>query len=169
MANQPHAASVTAPLDPRIARCRKLVTRKALLAAGAALVPIPGLDVAADVALLTQLIGRINLEFGLTEAQIEALAPSRRALVYKGIQLVGSSLIGSSITRDLVLVLLRQVSTRLTAQQVSKYIPLAGQAASATLAYVAMRYVCNQHIADCAKVSAQLRLAAPDPDGTRIA
>lgn len=153
-------------VDPRVAACRKLVSRKAILSAGAALVPIPGLDIAADIALLTQLIDQINQRFGLTEAQIESLSPSKRALAYKAIQMVGSTLIGSSITRDLILVALRKVAKRLTTQQVAKYVPIAGQALSAALAYGAMRYVCNQHIADCARVAAQLALPAPTDSAT---
>ncbi len=155
---RPHA---TASPDPRIAECRKLVSRKALLAAGAAVVPIPGLDVAADLALLTRLIEQINTRFGLTEAQIEALSPSKKALAYKAITMVGSSVIGSAVTRKLVLLLLRKVGVRFTAKQLTRYVPLAGQAVSAALAYGAMRHVCHQHIADCAWVAAQLELPAP--------
>jgi uncharacterized protein (DUF697 family) len=150
----PAATTLDAPLvDTRVAECRKLVTKQALLAAGVALVPVPGLDIAVDVALLMRLINQINRRFGLTEAQIEALSPTQRALVFKGITLVGSTLIGSTLTRELVLALLRQVGVRLTSQQVAKYIPLAGQAISAALAFAAMRMVCNQHIADCQRVS----------------
>jgi uncharacterized protein (DUF697 family) len=147
--------------DPRVEACRRMVSRKALLAAGASLVPIPGLDVAADVALLMRLVQQINERFGLSEAQVEALSPSQRALVFKGITLVGSGLIGSAVSRELVLQLLRTVGVRITAKQFTRYIPLAGQAVSAALAYSAMRYVCNQHIADCARVANQLRLASP--------
>lgn len=155
------AAATPAAADPRIAECKKLVSRKAMLSAGAAMVPIPGLDLAADVALLTRLISQINQRFGLSEAQIEALSPSKRALAFKAIQFVGSTLIGSAITRDLVLYVLRKVGVRFTTKQVTKYVPLAGQAVSAALAYSAMRYVCNQHIEDCARVAAQLELPAP--------
>lgn len=138
-----------------------MVSRKALLAAGASLVPIPGLDVAADVALLMRLVQQINERFGLSEAQVDALSPGQRALVFKGITLVGSGLIGSAVTRELVLQLLRTVGVRITAKQFTRYVPLAGQALSAALAYSAMRYVCNQHIADCAQVASRLRLAPP--------
>ena len=138
-----------------------MVARKALLSAGAAVIPIPGLDIAADVALLMRLIDQINQRFGLTEAQIEALSPSKRALAFKAIQLVGSSLIGSAITRELVIRMLGKVGVRVATKQFAKYVPLAGQALSAALAYSAMRFVCNQHIADCVRVAAQLGLPAP--------
>lgn len=149
-------------LDPRVAACRQLVARKAILAAGASLVPIPGLDIAVDVALLMRLLQQINERFGLTQAQIEALAPDRKAIAFKAMTAVGSSLIGSAITRELVLQVLRTVGVRITAKQMTRYIPLAGQALSAALAYSAMRYVCNQHINDCARVASMLALSAPN-------
>lgn len=149
--------------DPRIIECKKWVSRKAILSAGAAVLPIPGLDVAADIALLTRLIHQINQRFGLSEAQIEALSPSKRALAYKAIQSVGSSLIGSAITRELILRVLRVVGVRFTSKQLAKYVPLAGQAVSAALAYSAMRYVCNQHIDDCARVAAELTAESGRP------
>lgn len=145
-------------VDPRVTECRQLVSRKALLAAGASMVPIPGLDIAADVALLMTLIHQINERFGLSEAQIEAMSPTQRALVFKGITLVGSSVIGSAITRNAVLALLRTVGVRVTAKQFTKYVPLAGQALSAALSYSAMRYVCHRHIDDCARVAGELLL-----------
>ena len=144
--------------DPRIAQCRQMVSRKAMWSAGASIIPIPGLDVAADVALLMKLIDEINHSFGLTEKQIETLSPSKRAIAYKAIQFVGSTLIGSAVTKELILHVLRSVGVRFTAKQFTKYVPLAGQAVSAALSYSAMRYVCNQHINDCAKVAAQLHL-----------
>jgi uncharacterized protein (DUF697 family) len=149
-----------------VADCRRMVSRKAMLSAGASLVPIPGLDVAADVVLLMRLFAQINERFGLSEAQVEALAPDKRVLVYKAITAVGSTLVGSSITRQLVLKVLGSVSQRLAGRQLTRFVPLAGQAVSAVLAYSAMRYVCNQHIDDCARVVGLLRLGS-SADGDR--
>ena len=42
--------------DPRVEECRRLVSRKALGSAGMSVVPIPGLGVAAEVALLLLLL-----------------------------------------------------------------------------------------------------------------
>ena len=147
--------------DPRVAECRRMVSRKALVSAGMSVVPIPGLDVAADVALLMRLIQQINLKFGLSEAQIEALSPGKQALAFKAITMVGSTLVGSAITRSLVLQVLKTVGVRFTAKQMARYVPLAGQALSAGLAYSAMRYVCFKHIEDCARVAGMLQLPAP--------
>ena len=53
------------------------------------------------------------------------------------------------------------VHAELTTQQAAKYVPLAGQAVSAALTYTALRYVCEQHIQQCAQVARQLALPAP--------
>ncbi len=150
-------------IDAVAQHCRRLVTRRALVAAGVAVVPIPGVDWITDVAVLLKLIPDINAAFGLTPAQVERLAPDRRVVVYKAISASGSLLVGKLITRDLVLHALRLVGIRLTTQQAAKYVPLAGQAISAALTFSALKYVCEQHIRQCMDVARQLALPAPEP------
>jgi uncharacterized protein (DUF697 family) len=153
------------PLPPHLAavaqRCRRLVSQRALLAAGVATLPVPGLDWATDIGILVKLLPRINEAFGLTPEQIERLAPERRIVVYKAISAGGGMVIGKLVTRELVLTLLKVVGVRLTTQQAAKYVPLAGQAVSAALTYSALRYVCEQHIRQCADVARRLALPAP--------
>ena len=48
------------------AQCRRLVTKRALVAAGVAVVPIPGIDWLTDVAVLVKLLPEISRAFGLT-------------------------------------------------------------------------------------------------------
>lgn len=148
------------------ARCRQMVRRRALVAAGVAMVPVPGLDWLTDVGILVELLPRISAAFGLSPEQIERLAPERRVVVYKAISAGSSLLIGKIVTRDLVLMLLKLVGVRLTTQQAAKYVPIAGQAVSAALTYSALRFVCEQHIRQCLEVSR--RLALPAPSGTRV-
>ncbi len=143
------------------ARCRKQVTRSAVLAAGVSIVPLPGVDWVADVGLLMRLLPKINAEFGLSPEQIEQLAPDRRLVVYKAISAAGGLLVGKIVTRDLVLRLVRLVGMRLTAQQAAKYVPLAGQAVSAVLTFTALKFVCEQHIQQCLAVARSLQLPAP--------
>jgi hypothetical protein len=141
-----------AELDAVAARCRAMVTRRALASAGAVLVPLPGLDLAADVALLTQLIPAINQEFGLTPDQIERLNPRAKALLYKAIVAFGGAMVGRVITRELVLQALAAVGMRITAKTAARFVPIAGQAVSAGLSYTAMRFVGTTHIRDCRRV-----------------
>ena len=142
-------------------RCRKRVRQRALLAAGVAMVPVPGIDWVTDVGLLIKLLPEISSAFGLSPAQVERLAPDRRVVVYKAISAGGSLLLGRMVTKELVLLLLKTIGVRLSAQQAVKYLPLAGQAVSAALTYSALKLVCEQHIKQCEAVARQLLLAPP--------
>ncbi len=148
-----------------VLRCRRLVTRRALLAAGVAMVPLPGVDWLADIAVLMRLLPEINAAFGLSPEQVERLAPKRRVAVYKALSATGGLLAGRLVTRGLVLHLLKLVGLRLSVQQAAKYLPIAGQAVSAALTFSALKVVCHQHIAQCEAVSRQLLLPAPEPAG----
>ena len=148
-----------------VRRSRRLLNRRALVAAAASAVPVPGLDWAVDAALLSQLIPQINAEFGLSPAQLDKLPAHKREQVQKAVGVVGSVLVGKLITHDLVLRAAKTVGMRLTVQQAAKYVPLAGQAVSAIMGYTAIRYLGEQHIRDCVRVAqaAQLALPAPSP------
>ncbi len=152
-----------AQIEATVRECRRLVSRRAMLAAGVAMVPIPGLDWLTDVAVLMKLIPRINRHFGLSPEQVARLSPDRRIAVFKAATAGGSLLIGRMVTRELVMKALRLIGVRLTAQQASKYVPIAGQAVSAALTYSALRYVLEQHIRQCAEVSHQLLLLPAPP------
>ena len=141
--------------------CRKRVALSALLAAGVAIVPVPGLDWLADIGLLVKLLPEISAAFGLSPEQVERLAPDRRIVVYKAISTGGGMLVGKVVTRELVMTMVRLVGVRLSAQQAAKFVPIAGQAVSAALTYTALRYVCEQHIRQCLAVARQLQLPAP--------
>lgn len=148
-------------VDAIAKRCRQRVHQRALLAAGVAMVPVPGLDWVTDVGVLIKLLPDINQAFGLAPEQIERLAPERRLVVYKAISAGGGLLVGKLVTRELVLTVLRVVGVRLTTQQAAKYLPIAGQAVSAALTYGALKFVCEQHIQQCIAVRRQLLLPAP--------
>ena len=150
-------------VDAAVRQCRRLVNRRALVAAGVAAVPIPGVDWITDVAVLLKLIPEINRTFGLTPEQVERLAPDRQLVVYKAISAGGGMLVGRLVTRELIVKLLKLVGVRLTTQQAAKYVPIAGQAVSAVLTFSSLKYVCEQHIQQCVAVSRQLMLPAPRP------
>ena len=150
-----------AHIDDAARHCRRLVNRRALVAAGVAMVPIPGLDWLTDIGVLLKLIPEINRTFGLTPEQVERLAPDRRIAVYKAISAGGGMLVGRLVTRELVMTMLRMVGVRLTTQQAAKFVPIAGQAVSAALTFSALKYVCEQHIRQCMAICERLALPAP--------
>jgi uncharacterized protein (DUF697 family) len=153
--------STPAQIEAAARAARRLVSRRALLAAGVAVVPIPGIDWATNVGVLVQLLPDINRIFGLSAEQVARLAPDRRLVVFKAITTGGGLLVGRLVTRELVLSMLRMVGLRLSAQQAVKFVPIAGQGLSAVLTYGALKYVCEQHIRQCMAICEQLRLPAP--------
>ena len=146
-----------------VQRSRQMLRRRAWVAGAAAAVPFPGLDWAMDAAMLTQLLPRINSEFGLTPQQIEQLDAKEKERVQKAIAMIGSVLIGRVVTKTLVLRFARVVGVRLTAAQAAKYVPLAGQLVSGALGYAALRYLGEQHLQDCIRVVQASGLQLPAP------
>jgi uncharacterized protein (DUF697 family) len=140
-------------IDAVARQCRKLATRRALISAGASVVPIPGVDVAVDISVLMSMIEDINAAFGLTPEQIEQLAPRRKLFAYKAVMAVGSALVGRVVTRELVIKLLKTVGVRLTTKQVAKAVPFAGQVVAASLSFAALKYLGDRHIEDCVQVA----------------
>ena len=165
------SAPAGSPMEAAVARAHRLLHRRALVAAVASTVPVPGLDWAVDAALLSRLLPQISAEFGLTPQQLDQLDPQQREKVQKAVALVGSVLIGKFITKDLILKAAKTVGMRMTTRQLAKYVPLAGQAVAAAVGYATLRYIGQQHIQDCVRVvqSAGLALPAPTPTSTSSA
>ncbi len=158
-------ASGHAALTAAVQRGRKLLHRRALIAAAAGAMPVPGLDWAVDAALLSRLIPKINAEFGLLPDQLDRLSPHERERVQKAVALVGTVLVGKFITRDLVLKAAKAVGLRLTAGQAARFVPLAGQAVSALVGYSAIRYLGEEHLKDCVRIALKAELRLPyQPD-----
>lgn len=154
-------AAEDAALAAAVKRSRKLLNKRALVAAAASAVPVPGLDWAVDAATLSKLIPEINREFGLTPEQLDQLDPKKREQVQKAVALVGSVLVGKLISRDLVIKAASKIGMRLTTKQLAKYVPFAGQMVSAAVGYAALRYLGEQHMKDCIQVATKARLRIP--------
>lgn len=153
-----------------VRRSRRLLGRKALMAAAIGAVPIPGIDWAADAALLARVIPQISAQFGLSVTQVDRLAPSERERIRKAAATVGALLVGRLVTRELLIKLASHAGVRMTAKQATKYVPVVGQAISATLSYAAMRALGELHIKDCVQVAQRLRHLLPpaSASGTRV-
>jgi uncharacterized protein (DUF697 family) len=150
-------AADDAALEAAVKRSRKLLHKRAMVAAAASAVPVPGLDWAVDAALLSKLIPEINRQFGLTPAQLDQLDPNKRDQVQKAVATVGTVLIGKLISKDLII----KVGVRLTTKQLAKYVPFAGQIVSAAVGYAAIRYFGEEHMKDCIRVARQAQLEVP--------
>ena len=161
MPNALHMASEDAALQAAVKRSRKLLNKRAIVAAVASAVPVPGLDWAVDAALLSKLIPEINKEFGLTPQQLDQLNPKKREQVQQAVTVVGSVLIGKFISRDLVIKAATKIGTRLTTKQLAKYVPFAGQMVAAAVGYAAIRYLGEEHLKDCIRVAREAQLEVP--------
>ena len=163
MASAQQMAADNPQLAAAVQRSRRLLHRRALVAAAGSTVPGPGLDWAGGAALLSRVLPQNRGQFGLTPVQLDQLDPGKREQVQKAVTLVGSVLIGKLITKELVLRITRTVGLRLTTKQLAKYVPLAGQAVAATVGYATLRYLGEQHLRDCVLVVQQSQLQLPVP------
>lgn len=130
-------------------RCKTMVRKRAMASSGMALLPVPGVDIAADVGLLLELLPSINRQFRLTPEQIERLDPQLKSFLYGVIKTTGSRVAGHVVTQQAVLAMLKKLGVRLTAKQALKFIPFAGQAAAAALSGSAMLLIGHAHIEEC--------------------
>ncbi|NHC62910.1 hypothetical protein [Paenalcaligenes suwonensis] len=151
------AATTLAELEQIRADCRKLVSQRALISAAAAVVPIPGLDVSTDVALLLQILPQINEKFGLSAQQVEELSPELKKIMVVGGANFSIGLLGKVITPQRVLSLLKSMGMKsLATKYGGKYIPVLGSVAASGLSYVILRRVGHKHIDECFHIASQL-------------
>lgn len=147
-------------------RCREMVRKRALMSAGVAAVPLPGVDILSDLTTFTVLVEEVNQEFGLSQQQIERLHPRMRVLVYQAAASVGGMLVGKLVTKALVLQIFKRAGVRIAARTVTKVVPIAGQVASAAIGFALFRKMGYQHVDACAKVAQELQKARVIDMGT---
>ncbi len=66
---------------------------------------------------------------------------------------VGNELAGKTVSATVVRSLLKKVSSRIAARQVSRFVPLMGQAVSAGISFAAMRYLGRNHVNQCYQIA----------------
>lgn len=157
-------AASTASDDAVLRRCRRLVRKQALKAAGVSALPVAGVDIVVNARLLASTIEEISNAHGLSPEQIARLPPALRERVDDMALEVGSYLIGRVLTQSALLAALRTFGLRLSAQQAAKLAPVAGLAASAAMSGWMFKRLCDRHIEQCRSVrAALLLLGAPRP------
>ncbi|WP_423233944.1 hypothetical protein [Amphibiibacter pelophylacis] len=149
------------------AQCLGMVRQRAATSGGSALIPVPGADIVADVALLMELLPAINRAFGLAPEQIALLAPTLQTQLRAQLGDGARPLVGQTITRSLVLAVLKQMAVRLAARQVLKWVPVAGQATAAVMAAWALHQIGKRHVNDCCSVIEAL-LPQPTSGGGEV-
>lgn len=136
--------------------CEKMLTKRALASAAAGLSPIIGPDITADMALLLDLLPRINRRFGFAPEQIDSLDEKTKVVVYQLIKATGKAVVGKYVTKQLILMLLKRIGIRVTAKQVAKFIPFIGPAISSAISFAGMKYMGKTHINECVALATDL-------------
>ena len=141
-------------------RCRAIVRKRAAISAGVSVIPLPGVDVVADLSSFAVMVEEINKAFGLSPDQIDRLQPRMRIAAYQAVAAIGSTLVGKIVTKELVLKLLQKSGAKLAAKSAAKIVPLAGQVASAAIGFALFRQMGYQHIDACTRVAREAGTAA---------
>ena len=132
--------------------CYSMVTKRSGISAATSAIPVLGVDVAADVAILMELIPAINRRFGLSGEQIDGYDAATKQMIYQIIKRAGLALVGVEVGRTIVTQAMKKVAGRAVSRQVLKFVPVLGWAVNASIGFAAMKYVGNSHVDDCYSV-----------------
>lgn len=143
-------------LDQARRDCLRLVRRRASLAALAAAVPVPGLDVAAEARLLNGLLPEITDRFGLSPDKIRAMPTAQREQAAWRMRQHRPGFCGQVEPRDLLKRNLGSQVARLLATQVAKFVPLTGTAVAGWLGYGVVTRIARRYVDACEEVARAL-------------
>ena len=150
-------------LDPSLdleqirAECLELTKKRAYYSAGAAVIPVPFMDVVIDIGILSQLIPEINARFGLAPDQISVYDPKTRQVHWNELRKRGVEFSGLVVARTAVKKSLNNVAAKVMIKQVTKFIPLGGQLVAASLGYFVMKKIADAHVQDCYRTAKSIQ------------
>lgn len=139
--------------------CRRMVRNRAAVSAGVSALPVPGLDVMSDLTMLTGMVNDVNAAFGLTAEQVEHLQPAYKRIVFGAAAGLGGMMVGKLVTRQLALRLLKRSGAKIFAKSAARFVPLAGQVASAAIGFTVFRKLGYDHVEACTTVAQELLAA----------
>ena len=143
-------------IEKAVRDCRRMATRAALKSAVAGALPVPWIDAAIDVKILTGLVSRINERFGLSKGQLEHYHEELRIAVFDLIKRTGARFVGRYVTMEVILPALQRMGVRVTTKRVARYVPVLGTGISAAISFGAMKLIAHSHIKECADVVKRL-------------
>ncbi|MDO5651385.1 MAG: hypothetical protein Q4G13_04520 [Moraxella sp.] len=155
-----HTASYIDPnlnLDKVRLECQAMVKSYAKVSAGAAVIPMPFLDVAVDAAILTKFLPEISEKFGLIDSAKEAATINTKDARFKSFADSAISFGGLVATRGIVKKTFQGFGGRVISKQVTKYIPLGGQIVAATMSYMIFKKIAYNHIDECYALAKEIQ------------
>lgn len=110
-------------------------------------VPVPVVDVAADVGLLLELMKKINQKYGLTPEQVEQLDELTKQIIFNVVKQSGKIIIENQIQKlatkateealkKMVVSILKKQAGKQTKKTLGKFVPIVGQIATASIGIV---------------------------------
>lgn len=155
--NIPDSIDPTLNIDAIRTECLDLVKNRAYFSAGAAVIPVPFLDVVIDVGILSQLIPEINTRFGLAPDQISVYDPKTKEIHWKELRKRGIEFSGLVVARTAVKKSINNFAAKMITKQVTKFIPLGGQIIAASLGYFVMKKVAEAHVEECYRLAKRIQ------------
>ena len=126
-------------LEEKKSACKKRIIYYAGFAAANGLNPVPGLDVSIDLATMVKMMSDIKQQYGLDDEKLkkyETILPLAKQIILWS-------------TKAGVPILLKRYASRYVAKQVTKYIPILGQAVASSIGF-SMTYAAGLHfLAKC--------------------
>lgn len=133
-------------LEQKYQASEALIRNYCRLAALNGINPIPGLDIALDMSILFKMFADIRSTYGLTESKLSKAAAvlplAKRIMVYG--------------TEWGLMTLLKNAGKRVAATRVVKFVPLIGQAVSATAGYLIVQRAGRQYLQDCKQLASEM-------------
>lgn len=133
-------------LEKKKEECERLVLIGSGAAAANGINPLPGFDIGIDIGILFTLFAQIRKCYGLTDEKLKSEEYLKAAL-----PLVNQVLKFAS--REGILLLLKRFAGKQVVKNVSKYIPLVGQAIAATMGYAITRMAGTEYVDTCHKLA----------------
>ena len=134
--------------------CDRLVGQYSAMAAVNALNPIPGTDIAIDIALLTNLFSEIRKTYGLDDKESFS--------AYLGVPLAQKIL--DQATQEGIMLLLRKFAASGIGKNVMKYIPFIGQAIAAMIGFAVTSAAGNSYLNDCHELAVEIMRKVVDSE-----
>jgi uncharacterized protein (DUF697 family) len=108
--------------------------------------PIPGFDIAADIAILMKMNTQIAKIYGFDDESILFLENHGvKASILSGMKIFAQKF----LTREMVLLALKKFAPQITIKQIGKYIPGIGQITAVAAAFTLTVYFGNNMIDEC--------------------
>lgn len=137
--------------------CLELIKKRAYFSAGAAVIPVPFLDVVIDVGILSQLMPEINARFGLAPEQMSVFDPKTKQVHWNELRKRGVEFSGLVVARTAVKKSINNVAAKVITKQITKFIPLGGQLIAASLGYFVMKKVAEAHVEECYRTAKSIQ------------